>query len=763
MKTVHLLLALLLLGAPLAEAQFASFGDTPIEITADGETRFVDGLAVAEDNVVIHYGETSVYADYAQYNPETRDVLVIGNVRLYREGYLFSGDRALYNLETKLLRTAEFQGSSTPFFFAGQSANSMEGNALLVSGAVVTTSDSSKPDYRLKARRIRIYPGNRVVLSNVSLVIGETTVFWFPYVYQSLDRNVGFNFTPGYDGNWGAFLLSQYGFPLTKNLHGILHLDLRSKRGVGLGLDVEGTYGHQNQSWMKLSGYYAHDTSTDTNRTAYRQEAVSADRYRLGFQGRTYFTETVYANVDVNKLSDRRVLRDFFPSEYNRNPQPDNVASITHRSDNYTITAIARGQVNEFFDATERLPEIALDIKRQPIFGNLFFYESETSVAWLGRRFGMIDGTSTTPFSDYRATRLDTFHQFISPQLLGGWLSVVPQIGLRGTYYSHGARSVVDDYLASVNDEQLDLRSDIHNLFQQADGSGFFRPVINVGVESSFKFSRVWENVQSRAWGLDGLRHIVQPYTNFSFVYSGKDPDQILQFDRLNPSTQLPPITFPQFTTIDSISRWSIWRFGVRNRWQTRRDDRTISWLEMDTFFDVNIDQPHIPGSNGNQDQTLSNLFHRLAWEPLPWLRLGIDSQIPLQPSGFTQVNTQASFMVNRDLRLTVGHRYLNNNPYFVDSSSLRLGAYYRINDNWGVSVREQFELSESTLEVQEYALHRDLSSWVASLGVQIRDNRNPVTGRSVTDFGVLLTFTLKDLPSINLPVGFDPSAATGN
>jgi hypothetical protein len=48
------------------------------------------------------------------------------------------------------------------------------------------------------------------------------------------------------------------------------------------------------------------------------------------------------------------------------------------------------------------------------------------------------------------------------------------------------------------------------------------------------------------------LRHVVQPYVNASFVYSGEEPTDILQFDRLNRSTQLPPIDFPQFTTIDS-------------------------------------------------------------------------------------------------------------------------------------------------------------------------------------------------------------------
>src|ERR1700710_1110151 len=91
--------AFLLLVRPHARGQFGSFGDVPIEINAE-ETRFEGGLAVAEGNVLIRYGTVTIYADYGQYSPDTHDVLVTGNVRIFREGQLFTGERAIYNLET---------------------------------------------------------------------------------------------------------------------------------------------------------------------------------------------------------------------------------------------------------------------------------------------------------------------------------------------------------------------------------------------------------------------------------------------------------------------------------------------------------------------------------------------------------------------------------------------------------------------------------------------------------------------------------------
>ena len=57
-------------------------------------------------------------------------------------------------------------------------------------------------------------------------------------------------------------------------------------------------------------------------------------------------------------------------------------------------------------------------------------------------------------------------------------------------------------------------------------------------------------------------------------------------------------------------------------------------------------------------------------------------------------------------------------------------------------------------LEQQRYAVYRDLSSWVASLGAIVRNNNG------VNEYGVLLTFTLKALPKLSFDLNFDPAGA---
>jgi hypothetical protein len=203
MKRPLLTLALVLIGLSGARAQFGSFSDVPIEITSNS-SRMENGLAIAEENVVIRYGDTAIYCDYGQYNPDTRDVFLSGNVRLYREGRVFLAERALYNLETKIFSTADFQGETIPFRFGGESLSTLGANAYLVKDGLFTTSDSSKPDYYIRAKTIRIYAKDRVVFSNVRLYVGRTPVFWYPYLYQSLNAESGFLYTPGYNSTWGA-------------------------------------------------------------------------------------------------------------------------------------------------------------------------------------------------------------------------------------------------------------------------------------------------------------------------------------------------------------------------------------------------------------------------------------------------------------------------------------------------------------------------------------------------------------------------------
>jgi hypothetical protein len=436
-------------------------------------------------------------------------------------------------------------------------------------------------------------------------------------------------------------------------------------------------------------------------------------------------------------------MEDFYPGEFRIDPVPDNVVALTKTNPFFTITGIARFQANEFFTTTERLPEVVLDIKRHGLFGGPIFYEGETGFANL-----QLQNPQGGGFENYGTTRFDTFHQLTYPNTYFGWLSIVPRVGYRGTYYGKTWDLASTNFVPPSNPLIPDFILPPPTTANPVKFDGdTFRSVFNTGAEASFKISRTWENVQSRAWGLDGLMHVIQPFTDFSYVKEdGPNPTSILGFDRFEPSTQLRAIDFPQFTTIDSIDSWTVWRVGVRNRLETRRDDQTFTWLELDTFLDVNFENPY--------DRTdYSNFFNNLRFSPLPWMSFTVNSQVPAFAKGFTEVDTQANVQPLSNVQLTVGHRYLNGNPFFQNSSLFVVGGYCRINDNWGVGVQEVYEATTGILEEQRYSVYRDLSAWVASFGGVIRDNG------AVNQYGVLFTITLKAFPKFGFDLNFDPTS----
>ena len=741
MRTLVFLIATLLASAGLIQGEIKTPEKAPIEITSTGETTYENGLATARDNVAIHIGNTDIYADYAQYNSTTKDVELRGHVRIYRDASVYIAESGIYNTETKKIKALNARTESQPYFLTGGHVTSISENGYLIKDGTFTTHDSPKNDFHLRARTIRVYENDRVIFQYVTAYVGKVPVFWWPYLYQSLNEAFSFSISPAYLSSWGPSLLTQVTFPITEDIRGRFRLDYRGRRGVAVGLDS--TMDYFNDSQARLKTYYIQDQNPNLNETNIPRKDVPTGRYRVSLADTTNFTDDIYGLANLTKLSDQYVMQDFFQGEFRIDPNPDNVLAVTKTDPFYTLTAIERFQANQFFTTTERQPEVVLDIKRHGLFGGPIFYEGETGFANLRLQFPQGLG-----FENYGTDRLDTFHQLTFPNTYFGWLSIVPRVGYRGTYYGKTWDLGSTTFIPPSNPLVPNFILPPPTLANPVKFDGdTFRSVFDTGAEASFKISRTWENVQSRAVGLDGLMHVIQPFTNFSYVKEdGPNPTSILALDRFQPSTQLPAIDFPQFTTIDTIDDWTIWRVGVRNKLETRRDDRTITWFELDTYVDVNFNNPF--------DRTdYSNLFNNIRFQPLPWVSFSINSQLPAFDQGFTEVDTVANVQPMSNLQLTVAHRYLNGNPFFQDSSLFVVGGYYRIDDNWGVAVQEQYEGATGILEQQRYSIYRDLSSWVASFGGIIRDNNGS------KEYGILFTITLKAFPKFGFDLNFDPSS----
>ena len=155
----------------------------------------------------------------------------------------------------------------------------------------------------------------------------------------------------------------------------------------------------------------------------------------------------------------------------------------------------------------------------------------------------------------------------------------------------------------------------------------------------------------------------------------------------------------------------------------------------------------------------MSNLYNRLSFVPLPWIAARVETQTPLTEMGYSAVNGSVNFMATSNLSVVMGNSYIYGNKEFTDSNLWNATAYLRINDHWGFSASESYDFATGNLQSQTYQLHRDLSSWVASLGFNVLNNGSALP----PVITVMLIFTVKDAPGIRTPFDYTANALTNN
>lgn len=746
------------------------------------EGNLEDGIRLGGPVKVTGDNGLEIFSDRANVDLKAKTVTFEGNVSIYQGNILQRGDRAIYQYETKAIDGTGLKVSIDPIILeAGKfTARSNGGKTVFVGeNAGITTSDVEVPGFWIRSDRTTVYPGDRITFRNLKVYAGDTPVFWLPYLSQPLNAALGYHFIPGARSNWGPYLLNTYGImlggdpnPVTGEKEGGWLLsqwrfDLRATRGVGVGLDLIDTRVENKDEISGLSLYYLNDLNPHESRTGQPRFAVDENRYKLQLKHRKSlnFENDADWRLDTNLtfLSDEYYLEDFAPDVYRTNPSPDNTIGLYRHDDKSLLSIFGRFRLNDFYRTDTQSPEIAFDQARRPLFGSPILHEGQTSFSVRGdqaadlTRRSTIDPLLTLAPGDplvpgllnqlngyertlvqrirslppgdsripaIRAQLLDTgfnrFHTnqtFSLPITYGDWFTLTPRIGAAYTHYS----SVQGPF---GNDSRFMLHG---------------------GAEAAVKISKDYGNLRSDSWGINGMLHVIQPYVNWSVVGVDELDGDYPKVDRLTFTTRPRPLDPSSYTAIDEINSWNIIRFGTRNHLITHRDGQSHDWLFMDTYIDKYIDDPE-----GNR--TWSNLYNDIRWQPLPWLSAELETQMPLIAggSGFSEINSRLRFMPYEDMEVTLGYRYLNSHPVLLDSNRIEFGTYIRLSENWGVGTLHIFEMDDGTLEAQQYTLHRDFGNWVAGVGITHHDNRFR------SEFGIIFSLTLKDLPSASLPFKLD-------
>ena len=750
-------------------------GEAPVVITADGQNTYIGNIATADDNVVVHYKDDVVYADHIIYDRSTKVVIANGNVRLFSSGRLYRGDSITYNLENKSIESSAFFGEEYPKLLSAKHVTTPGINHYRLTNASFTTSNREHPSFHLQASTVEYRPNDEVVLKNVLLYIGDVPVFYFPIFVQSLtDSRPAYQFEVGTGGQFGAFIENKYNWVADNQLRGTVEFDAREKRGYAGGVDMQ--FFPSANSYINFKSYYAQDNlysranpavpndpaHGDLNNSNVYDGVPSENRYRLSYQQFLQFTPDLYSIADINAWSDPWITRDFFQGEYQSENQPPNFIALDQYNPNFNVSLLASPQVNPFFETVSRLPELLFESKQQKIFNSQIEYVGQSSVVNFQERFAdtnnfLVPGDyiyasnhiagagtaysfyhpnatyqyNTAQDNNYDAFRYDTYHEFSYPHQYFNFLSLTPRIGGRFTYYSDNNSDITD----TVNNNGL---TDDKITNPEARVAG------NVGLAGDFKISRTWADASDPSLGINGIRHVVEPF--FDSVYAPSPtltPNQFRGFDNQLYNTQLQPLDQSQTNAIDSIDKQAVVRLGLWNKIQTKRDGANYDLVTLETYEDADFDHNF---SSSTPNSTLSNLFNDLRFYPTPQLSFRSFTSIETQGSGYNETDNDIVWQPDASLQITAGYHSINHSPIFPDNNSTALQFFYRMNEHYQFEAQEQFEATDGHLQLQQYTVYRDLDAWQVAATFSDSEISNGHNEQSI-----YFSLTLKALPQYQL------------
>ena len=607
-------------GNAVVQAPGMEISADKIIVNLDSELYDIEAAGNVSFSVLTTTVQTMSMSDYEALlqNPKTRVTLLryVANeygeqrveVEVVVESSTIHAERAAGNLQTGVLQFSNFALKSGLFYCVGEQADRYFDGTLKVHKARFTTCEYLQDDhdhYAIAAIDATIEPrasdssifhydnqlgDHSILMKNNFFQIYGIPVLWLPVLYKPSDiSSFGGKIEFGSGSDWGWYIRSAKHFKLMDEPYWNMNLmlDWYELRGIGYGLSSDlltpesatefSFYGLYDRNPY---AYWDRDLEPDDPDYMINNSRLEVKRYRFEVRTNnlTHITNRLDFRMQIDLISDYEYLRDFFRSRFNSEYEPPTYASLEYQHERFTASAYMTVRINDFYSTVDRLPELRLDFQRQELFANLY-YQGEFSLTPLFMRWRRFDrdipGDEAWRIRNYGTLRVDSLHMLYYPISLFN-INIIPRTGIRLTAYSASSKQEVGIAELSnmfMADETDGIPRGYTVTNYDSKGGAKFRVIGELGVEVNTKFHYTWQNVKNAYWGLDGLRHVVVPYVNYTFI-----PRPTVNADNLY-----------YFDEIDRITEQHFVRFGLTNRLQTRRNGQIHEWVSLENYWDLFI------------------------------------------------------------------------------------------------------------------------------------------------------------------------------
>ncbi|MCY2930730.1 MAG: LPS assembly protein LptD [Planctomycetota bacterium] len=623
-------------------------------------------------------GMTSDLPGPKEYKESLQGVYLMGDVTIRRGDRVIRAPEAYYEFakDRAVIPHAVFQavvpGRDVPIVVRADQMRELSSTEVWFKNAQISTSEFATPEYAINPRVLYMKEttaydatGQKVSergwyswMQDLTFRVRDVPVFYMPRASGAVEENniplTGLKFGSFGDLGWGVEsqwdLYRLLGMVAPQGWSARLDADAFTHGAVlGVGYDyLRDTYSGYGR------GYFVHDGRGEDDFGRDRKNIPApSERGRLLMRDKHILADDWEVQLELSYLSDRNFLESFFRDEYEAGKDQETLAYFKKQGgDNWAVTGLLQYRLNDFQTQTESYPDLAFWMAGQPLgdSGLVYFNESQAGV----KRYASDKDSS-----------VDSSGAFA-----------------RG----HTRQEIDAPFRAGPVNFRPFAMVDAAGWGDSPDGSSQSRVIGQLGMQSSMDIWRTYNNVNSRLWDVNGLRHIITPVASAWVTgSSGADPSQLYALD---------PGIEQDVTKAGGVA------FGAFQRLQTQRGPAgkrsTVDWMRLDTvvgLFDSQAEKG-LP-----QDGIF--IFHRpefslprdyfaldYSWQVSDSVLFQAGSKFDLDGGNLSQ--SYVGLAIDRDprMRYFLGWRYINE----VNSSVFTFGANYKISDKYSVSFFEQYD-----------------------------------------------------------------------
>lgn len=585
-------------GAARSAEPAAKSAELPVTLEADRLSYEANGeVYAATGQVLLEQGTFSLQAEELMLETLLQDLAATGQVRVSQQDNELYGESIRYNLTTgegSLRQARVFLGAKN-FHLSGDRIAKTGPDSYRVRNGRFTTCDGEIPDWEFTAEQVDVTLGRYARVRNAWFRVRDLPVFYFPYLIYPVktERESGL-LTPrfAYSQDRGFKTSLAWYQVIDRNQDATLYLDYLTEKGVGKGLEYRYLFAGDNLGQAR----YYHVTGV----------ADTPDLYAVEWQHGGLLPGEVRLTADVHYANDRLLFEDFgeVAEDYNREQTLATVIAQRNWS-KFNLAGHLRylqDLENDDDRTLQKLPELSATVPRYRLWQTpLYFslesyathYESEDAAE--GERYAL------------RPSLAAVFKP-------GRWLTVTPEVAV--THRSYQVDASEDD-AATVPEYSLTLSSQVEKVFEV------------------------------KRWGIDRLRHRIEPEVKYLHVVDAGQDD------------------LPFFELPGQIAASERVEYALINRFTARkvRDDGSPFYREI---LKLRLSQSYVLDGDANlltpavEEDTFSPLRIELDARPTDLSYFSLDGNLAVDDGrSFSRLEIAAGLEDLNGNRFEAGYHYL--------------------------------------------------------------------------------------------------------